>query len=172
MAYNILNSSLNPIDQDQCIGDTLDTFNVNFSALDTSISRLSAAVGNVPAAYNDTNLYTLINTVSSNINNLTLRTAKAWVNFSTNASQVITINSSLNITGITAPSSGRYTVTVPFNITNTPINITTGYNIAGNYPTYGSITSRTSNSVTFRSDTGVGGGGNYNDISEISVVFY
>ncbi len=98
--------------------------------------------------------------------------AKAWVNFNASSSQIVSINSNFNVTGVTAGSSGRYVVTVPFTVTGRPVSITAGFNTSGGYPLYGSITSRTTNSITLRCDTGVGGGGNYNDVTDVNVIFY
>jgi hypothetical protein len=100
-------------------------------------------------------------------------TAKAWVNFTINSSNVIVENNSFNVVGISTPSLNRFTVTVNFNIEDDkPILMTGGFG-GGLYPTYGSITSRSSNTVNFRVDTGAGGGGSYGTtLTEFNVVFF
>lgn len=42
MSYTFLNPLTNPIDENLCIGDTLPTFNNNYSILDTSLAAASA----------------------------------------------------------------------------------------------------------------------------------
>jgi hypothetical protein len=99
MSYYVINSSLNPIDQDQCIGDTLDTFNANFSALDVAVCNLSSTSiisGNV--AYT-----TLSADVKSAI-------AKAWVVFDGTQTTPITPKASVNVSSVTKNSAGEYTI--------------------------------------------------------------
>jgi hypothetical protein len=100
--------------------------------------------------------------------------AKAWVNFTVNSSNVIVQNNSFNIVGISTPSLNRFTVTVNFNIEDDkPILMTGGLGGTFPYPTYGTITSRSSDTVNFRVDTGAGGGGSYGTtLAEFNVVFF
>lgn len=42
MPYYFLNSDENPIDENLCMGDTLPTFNTNYTTLDNALATVSA----------------------------------------------------------------------------------------------------------------------------------
>lgn len=59
MSYNILDSNYNPIDENLCIGDTLQYFNNNYQTLDTVVWSLSTQNAVYKTQYN-----TLIQTLT------------------------------------------------------------------------------------------------------------
>jgi hypothetical protein len=115
MSYYILNSSLNPINQDQCIGDTLDTFNANFSALDTAgfslstaLIRLSAQVNNIQD--DDSSYLTTANASTTYVTKTSPSVADAWVNFDGTQTSPISPKRNYNVSSITKNSAGEYTI--------------------------------------------------------------
>lgn len=60
MAYYFINSLENPIDENDCIGDSLDTLNNNYLALDSGAWALSSAFLELKQNYN-----TLIQSLTS-----------------------------------------------------------------------------------------------------------
>jgi hypothetical protein len=191
--YKILNSTLNPISQDQCIGDTLDTFNANFSALDTSAFSLSTALislsGKVNNIQDNDSMYLTADNDSAYVVSTSPSVAKAWVVFDGSS---LTIKASYNVTSIIRTpgftggySAGNYKIIYSINLPDTNYAVfatstdfgNSGYNTAlqsyngSGYPanTYNSSGYKTVSSVNVATwnDNGV-----YLDDGDISVLIF
>lgn len=136
------------IDREECIGDSLVKLNSNFSGLDADIINVNTRVTNTSAA-----AITLTTNLSTNIQNNSPYTAKAWVSFLGQGSNgVCTINARYNVSSVVRVSQGSYTITY-----TTPLGGST-YAVVGNSggqvnvsyagPIFGSSKSSTAVTIT------------------------
>ena len=193
MSYHFLNNSLNPIDQNQCIGDTLDTFNSNFLALDTSAFSLSTVLVSLSSQINNIqdndSMYLTADNDSAYVVSTSPSVAKAWVVFD-GSTTVPTIKSSYNVISVTRGTfvsprnAGNYKIIYSINLPDTNYAVfatstdfgSSGYNIAlqsynSGYPanTYNSSGYKTVSSVNIGAWVD---GGNYTDDGDISVIIF
>lgn len=110
------------IDREECIGDSLVKLNSNFSGLDSDITNLNTRVTNTSAA-----AITLTTNLSTNIQNNSPYTAKAWVSFlGQGTNGACTINARYNVSSVVRNVQGSYIITY-----TTPLNSST-YAVVGN----------------------------------------